>query len=160
MWHRYTCHSAFETLQEAGLGRVRQVHNIASTLGQEKCNGMVFFHAFTGCDVVSAFIGKAKKTAWQTWDNSPQVSEVFKNLSQYPPTIDDEDLARLDLFAYDAIPPTRAALEQHVKRAAYQAACVWSQVTVCHMQNDSPANWGYGWHMACAMVCSDAHQWM
>ncbi len=57
-------------------------------------------------------------------------------------------LARLDLLArkqraYDAIPPTRAALKQHVMCAAYQAACVWSQATVCHMQNDSPANWGW-----------------
>lgn len=54
---------------------------------------MIFFHAFTGCDVVAAFKGKGKKTAWQIWDNCPQVSEVFKKLSQYPPTIDDEDLS-------------------------------------------------------------------
>lgn len=87
---------------------------------------------------------KAKKTAWQTWEVCPEVSHVFQKLSQYPPVTDDADLsmlekfvitmydknstadgvddARLDLFAqkqrsYDAIPPTRASLAQHVKRA-------------------------------------------
>ena len=34
----------------------------------EKSKGMLFFNAFTGCDVVSSFRGKGKKSAWQTWD--------------------------------------------------------------------------------------------
>ena len=43
--------------------------------------------------------------------------------------------ARLDLFArkqrsFDVIPPTQAALKEHVKRAAYQAGCVWSQAII------------------------------
>ena len=44
-------------------------------------------------------------------------------------TADGVDEARLDLFArkqkpYEAVPPTRAALIQHTKHAAYQAGCV------------------------------------
>ena len=31
---------------------------------------------------------------------------------------------------YEAIPPTRSVLKQHVKRSAYQAGCIWSQSTV------------------------------
>ena len=63
-------------------------------------------------------------------------------------TMDKVDEARLDLFArkqrsYDAIPPTSAALIQHVKRSAYQAGCIWGQATVCKMQTESPANWGW-----------------
>ena len=43
------------------------------------------------------------------------------------------DEARLDLFArkqraYDAIPPTRAALKEHAKHAAYQAGIIWGTV--------------------------------
>ncbi|KAJ8388905.1 hypothetical protein AAFF_G00126610 [Aldrovandia affinis] len=91
-------------------------------------------------------------------------------LSQYPPVVDDEDLktlekfvvmmydrsstaegvddARLDMFSrkqrpYEAIPPTRSALKQHVKRAAYQAGCIWSQSTVCQPETQTPANWGW-----------------
>ena len=90
--------------------------------------------------VVSAFRGRGKKTAWQTWDVCPEASDIFAKLSQYSPTVGNEDLkvlekfvvtmydrsstavgideARLDLFArkqrpYEAIPPTCAALIQH-----------------------------------------------
>ena len=56
--------------------------------------------------------------------------------------------ARLDTFArkqgpYQAIPPTRSALLQHVKRAAYQAGCVWSQSTLRQPETQSPADWGW-----------------
>lgn len=44
------------------------VHDIVSAIGPQKTLGMLFFHAFTGCDVVSAFRGKDKKSAWLTWD--------------------------------------------------------------------------------------------
>ena len=84
-------------------------------------------------------------------DNKLPLVKFFGQLSQYPPAMDDADLrmlekfvntmydknstvdgvddARFDLFArkqrsYDAIPPTRSSLAQHVKRATYQAACV------------------------------------
>ena len=29
------------------------------------------FHAFSGCDTVSAFCGRGKKTAWITWEEFP-----------------------------------------------------------------------------------------
>ena len=74
-----------------------------------------------------------------------EASDVFARLSQYSPTVNDNEVdildkfvvmvydrsstatgvnnARLDMFArkqrpYKAIPPTRSALFQHVKRAA------------------------------------------
>lgn len=39
------------------------IHDLVTNLGFEKSKGMLFFHAFTGCDVVSGFHGKGKKTA-------------------------------------------------------------------------------------------------
>jgi len=58
---------------------------------------------------------------------------------------DSIDAARLELFArkqgsYDSIPPTQAALIQLIKRAAYQAGCIWGQATICQMEFNSPAN--------------------
>ncbi|KAJ8414100.1 hypothetical protein AAFF_G00066980 [Aldrovandia affinis] len=105
----------------------------------------------------------------QLWVAFGQGQHLSK-LSQYPPVVDDEDLktlekfvvmmydrsstaegvddARLDMFAwkqrpYEAIPPTRSALKQHVKRAAYQAGCIWSQSTVRQPETQTPANWGW-----------------
>lgn len=58
----------------------------------------------------------------------------------------DIDAVRLDTFArkqrsYDTIPPTRAALVQYTKRAAYQAGCIWSQSALREMEFDSTGEW-------------------
>ena len=146
------------------------VHELASLLTPVTVRGILFFHAFTGCDAVSAFRGKGKKSAWQTWDVCPEVSGVFGKLSCYPAAVHNDDIkvlekfvvamydrsssaeavndARLEMFArkqrpYDAIPPTRAALVQHIKRAVYQAASIWSQALVCQPTVESPADWGW-----------------
>jgi uncharacterized ParB-like nuclease family protein len=42
------------------------IHDIVRSLGP-RSKALPFFHAFTGCDTVSAFVGKGKKTAWQAW---------------------------------------------------------------------------------------------
>ena len=48
--------------------------------------------------------------------------------------------------SYDSPPPptTQAALIQHLKRAAYQAVCIWGQeTTICQMVTKSLAYWGW-----------------
>ena len=39
------------------------IHDLYLSIGPQKSRGLLFFHAFTDCDVVSAFRGKGKKTA-------------------------------------------------------------------------------------------------
>ncbi|XP_056134724.1 mucin-5AC [Lampris incognitus] len=146
------------------------VHEVVSAIGPEKASGIPYFHAFTGCDVVSAFRGKGKKTAWQTWNICDEVSETFTNLSQHPTSVSDCDLqhlerfvvlmydrssaatgvdeARPDLFArkqrpYNSIPPTQAALREHAKHDAYQARIIWGQATIFRSDTSSPADWGW-----------------
>ena len=60
------------------------VHELSTLLSPKNSLGLLFFHAFTGCDSVSAFRGKGKKSAWQTWEVFPDASEVFQKLSWYP----------------------------------------------------------------------------
>jgi hypothetical protein len=43
------------------------LHQQIRTLGP-RCRALPFFHTFTGCDTVSAFVGKGKKSAWKTWN--------------------------------------------------------------------------------------------
>ena len=55
------------------------------------------------------------------------------------------DKARLELLTrkqkpYDAIPPSRAALLQHAKRAAYQAGIIWAQATINKINSYSYSN--------------------
>ena len=60
--------------------------------GPDKTSGILFFHSSTGCDVVSAFRGKGRKSAWQTWDVCDEASDIFAKLSKYPPTVEDGDM--------------------------------------------------------------------
>ncbi len=54
--------------------------------------------AFAGCDVVSAFRGGGKTTAWQTWALGPEVGPMFSKLRQYPPRIEDAYLNILNIL--------------------------------------------------------------
>ena len=158
--------SVFPSLKELGLEKMWiafgqgknlrwiQVHKVVNTIGPENTRGLPFFHAFTGCDVVSAFRGRGKKCAWQTWNVCKEVSKTFAKLSQCVPALDDTDLqnlekfvvalydrssaakrvndAGLNLFAqkqrpYDAIPPTQSALRLHAKRAIFQGGIIWGR---------------------------------
>ena len=38
-------------------------HKIANRLGPQKSRALPMFHALTGCDTVSSFVGYGKKTA-------------------------------------------------------------------------------------------------
>ena len=102
--------SVLPSQQQSGLQQLRvsfgqrnnlrwiHVHELCLAIGLAKTRQILFFHAFTGCDVVSAFRGKGKKSAWLTCDAYTEVSDVFAKLSQYPLTVDDEDLQILEKF--------------------------------------------------------------
>ena len=113
------------------------IHEPLNAIGPARASGIIYLHAFTGCDVVCAFRGNGKKSAWQTWDVFDVVTETFSNLGQFPTEVTYTDLktlerfvflmydrssavtgvdeARLHVFArkqrpYVSIPPTQAAL--------------------------------------------------
>ncbi|KAK1888362.1 Fibrinogen-like protein 1, partial [Dissostichus eleginoides] len=52
------------------------VHEIVATMNPTKCLTLPVLHAFTGCDTVSAFAGRGKKTAWETWKSFPETVAV------------------------------------------------------------------------------------
>src|SRR6218665_3224544 len=43
--------------------RLIPVHELVHVLGPDKCAALPVFHCFTGCDTVSSFSGKGKKSA-------------------------------------------------------------------------------------------------
>ena len=43
----------------------------------------------------------------------------------------------------DNIPPSSSALQQHLKRAAYQAGCCWGQALDKLQESPSPGTWGW-----------------
>ena len=78
--------------------RYLSIHKIASSLNTEQCEGLPFFHALTGCDTVSFFSGKRKKTAFQAWNCYPEATEVFRTLSTPQAMLSHEQLRILERF--------------------------------------------------------------
>ena len=146
-------------------------HEIAKALGPSSCIGLPMFHALTGCDTVSFFGGRGKKTAWEVWKVYADVTPAFCTLTARPTllTIDtwlerverfvvllydrtssqmSVNDARMQLFTQkgrtiDGLPPTKAALVQHTMRAAYQAGHCWAQAMVASPELPSPSEWGW-----------------
>lgn len=127
------------------------------------------FHALTGCDTESGFVEHGKKTAWTIWNSFPDLTAALLELAHAPAEISEQCMhiierfviliydrtstctevnqARKKLFAKTScvkrIPPTRAALEQHVKRAVFQGGHVWGQSLVPDPVLPSPSSWGW-----------------
>ena len=116
------------------------------------------FHAFTGCDQTSAFLGRRKSTAWATWISYGEATSAFTALCRMASMQDVLNampvLGRFVVLLYDRtspcqgvndarkvlfaqkgrtlenIPPTADTLVQHTKRVAYQAGHCWGQCMV------------------------------
>jgi hypothetical protein len=158
------------------------VHEIYSQLGPQKSLALPLFHALSGCDTTSQMLGCGKKTAWVIWIAMPDLTDTFLSLISDPHslTLESEHMklierftvlmyskscsaatvneARLLLFSHglcglDAIPPTQAALFEHVKRSLLQAAFIWKQSTTAQQSIPSSDKWG--WELD-----PDKNQWM
>lgn len=150
--------------------RYISAHDIATALGDEKAQGLPMLHAFTGCDTVSSFAGRGKKTAFDIWKTFDDVTPVFSTLFSNPASFNNDkmcvletyvvllydrtstdtsvDVARRRLFtckgrSIDAIPPTSASLLQHTKRAIYQGGHIWGQSLVRVPDVPTPELWGW-----------------
>ncbi|KAG7160351.1 hypothetical protein Hamer_G001570 [Homarus americanus] len=112
----------------------------------------------------------SKKAAWATWNAFPEVTTAFLSLAStsselpvgvlstlerfivllydHTSTSCDVNVLRKKLFSrksrsLEHLPPTRAALEQHIKRAAYQAGHIWGQAAIAFVSLPSPCDWGW-----------------
>ena len=141
-------------------------------VGKDRSLTLPVFHSFTGCDTTSAFFGRSKKSAWETWNSFPDVTQAFIYIALHPfadVDFDDEHFKLLERFTvilYDKtsdsehvnetredlfcqksrtmekLPLTRDALLQHSKRAAYQAG-VWSISDRSEHKCPTPEGWGW-----------------
>ena len=78
--------------------RYLAAHEIANTFTNNVALALPAFHAFTGCDTVSYFYAKSKKTALDTWKSFPEVTPVFIALSRAQTEIAEEWMSTLERF--------------------------------------------------------------
>ena len=125
------------------------IHSLAAALW-EKCGELLFWYAFAGCDIVSAFGRKNRLTAWATWQVFDEATPVFARYSKPCHSFDphEDSVQVIEMFtcllygrastveyvndcprkifthrgqSVNNIPLTRYALVQHIRRAIYQA---------------------------------------
>ena len=144
-------------------------HRISAKLGIDASRGLLFFHAFTGCDVCSAFYGIGKKTAWGVFRTMPHLHKLFALLSTLPSTFPFDQFDHIERFSIlmyqrtsdlisvnemrqhlfsqnriiDNLPPTKMALEQQVKRAILVAGSIWGQTFTADPTIPPPEDWGW-----------------
>lgn len=59
-------------------------HLIALSLGPVKSKVLPMFHAYTGCDTVSSFANRRKKTAWDVRKTYDNLTEAFHSVMVAP----------------------------------------------------------------------------
>ena len=65
---------------EFGTGKNRRwlpIHIYAAHLGEQTCRAIPFWYSMTGCDTVSMFAGRGKKTCWNVWKSYSDATESF-----------------------------------------------------------------------------------
>ena len=143
-------------------------HELASTVRPEKVRAMPIFHENTGCDTTCEFKGKKKNTAWETWNAFSEVTQAFLSLMDERELSSDNfniiqhyvcimysrtskymkvNKARKFMFAkdrpFELIPPTEAALERHIRRAAIQRVHIWRECLISSPDYPDPQQWGW-----------------
>ena len=130
------------------------------------------FHASTGCDTISHFLGCGKKTTGAYWQNTPELTETLLALINAPScfslvSLRMQKLERLVVITYskgcglakvnearhrlftsgkktlENIQPSRAALFEHTKRALVQASFYWNRATLVHQEIPDFREWGW-----------------
>ena len=153
------------------LRREIQLKNIYDSIGKDKADALLGFHAFTGADTSGRFAGKTKKTAFKIFMSSPQdVLRAFQCLGKGITLSSEETVTALEKFVCslycpkssgivtipqcrwylfsqkhaegEKLPPTRATLREHIHRAHF-IRMIW--VTADEPCPRLPAPTDYGW---------------
>ena len=147
------------------------IHDICSDLGPSRSMALPLFHAITGCDTISHFLGGGKKTAGASWQNTPGLTETLLALTNTSScfslgSLHMQKLERFVVITYsrgcglakvnearhrlftsakntlENMPPSRAALFEHTKRALLQASFYWNRATLVHQEIPDFLEWG------------------
>ena len=89
------------------------ISSVSEILGEQVSIALPFFHSFTGSDTTLQFLGKGKKSVWESWKAYPEAIVAFRFAFDNPFQI-------LDLKS-----PRMKLLERFV--------CVMIEPPVCHL---------------------------
>ena len=147
--------------------RLISIPRICEKIGKDICRVLPGLHALTGCDSVSTFTGKGKKKALDLITNDNELTVAVGALGDHLPLGDDDkegleqfvcslyndsgrciNEARHSLFCKSQhlqshqLPPTKDALEHHLKRANFQTY-IWRNAFQTNILHQNPDRQGW-----------------
>jgi len=78
--------------------RFLAAHEMARALGPEKAQALPMFHALIGCDTVSCYARRGKRTAWAVWIALPELTQVLIDLTTAPAQVDEDATQTIERF--------------------------------------------------------------
>ena len=145
------------------------IHDICSMMYSAKAKALSAFPAMTGSNNTSFFSGMGKKSAYAKWSTRPDLTTTLCHMMDKPETPSSDDIAVIESFVislysvsctltdvnkvrqqifaqssctFEYLPPTKAALVEHIKRTTHQAGYVWGQSIIAKQVLPSPSLWG------------------
>ena len=115
------------------------------------CEALIGYHAFSGCDSTSAFVGQGKAKGHKLLhDHRPfrsTMAKLGKSFVADEVLLQEGEAAGHTMFGLRTIdpaklPPCKDACDQHIKRANYQAAIWWHCLAA---RPSVPSSHGNGW---------------
>ena len=73
------------------------IHFNLRSLGP-RSKALPFFHAFTGCETVSAFVGKGNKTAWQARNVFENATGIVRCLSSPCGNVSEKEIRFIPVY--------------------------------------------------------------
>ena len=119
--------------------RYLSAHQIAVFLGPGKSLALPIFHALTGCDTVSGFIGHGKKTAWSTWNAFPELTDALLELAHVPTEVTEQIMKVIEGSLFFSMteqslvqmwtrPGRRCLPKHHLCKGFHQHMLLWSSI--------------------------------
>ena len=148
------------------------IHDMCTTVSSAILRQKLFSHSMPGHDQIthpSFLSGTEKKSAYAKWSMRPELTATLCHLMDKPETPSSDDIAVIESFVislysvsctltdvnqarqqifaqsfrtFEYLPPTKAALVEHVKRMTHQAGYVWGQSIIAKQVLSSPSPWG------------------
>lgn len=145
LWHSGSFSSLRMLTGTKDRRRLLDIKAMAAEIGAHVIDSLIGLHAMTGCDSVSSFNGKGKKTVYQLVKRNPSAQAAMQLLGSsfemtpekfaagesfacllYGETGEDINECRYRKFCTKAssssnLPPCRSSLQQHIMRANFVA---------------------------------------
>ena len=100
------------------------IHEIVKNVNEK---ALMLFHAISGCDTVSSYVGRGKKSTWLAWSYCPSVTYDFLDVSLQPIDVSSETLEKIErliVFMY-SISVQSAAYTRQGKCCSHNVLGQW-----------------------------------